>query len=336
MDGDAGNDTFWGGRGADEIEGNGGSDTLKDHQDIDILEDMIDHSAHIDVSLNLPDLSCNFVAIAESTSVPTNDTDPPVITLYGDNPLYVEITSGSYVDPGANVYDEYDGITSTATIDASQVNTLETGSYTVTFTASDIAGNTATGSRTVIVVNTVVPPINPPTEVWIQISHKYDDAEENHKSKIKLKSSDLDLVKKDGLVGLRFNNIPIDRGQVIENAFVQFTSEDKDYGTSNVTIYGHDTGNAPSFIEENGNISSRPATTTSVTWIIPDWDDEQNGTDQQTSNLKSIIQEIINRPDWSNGNSIVIIISDGDGKDKDAHTYEENPDKAAVLHITFT
>jgi len=259
-----------------------------------------------------------------------------VITLYDDNPLYVEINSGSYVDPGANVYDEYDGTTGSATIDASQVNTLETGSYTVTFTASDIAGNTATIYRTVIVVNAPTPPINPPTEVWIPISHKYDDAEEDHKSKITLKSSDLDLVGKDRLVGLRFNHIPIDSGQIIENAFVQFTSEDKDYGTSTVLIYGHDTGNAPSFTEENGNISSRPATSTSVSWIIPDWDDKQNGTDQQTSNLKSIIQEIINRPDWSSGNSIVIIISDGDGKDKDAHTYEKNPDKAAVLHITFT
>jgi len=336
MDGDDGNDIFWGGRGADEIDGgdSGFFDILNDHQDIDdVADDIDDHSPHIDVSLNLPDLSCNFVANAETS---TNDTTPPVITLYDDDPLYVEINSGSYVDPGANVFDEYDGITSTATIDASQVNTLETGSYTVTFTASDIAGNTATGSRTVIVVNTTVPPINPPTEVWIPISHKYDDAEEKHDSEVKLKSSDLDLVKKNGLVGLRFNDIPIDRGQVIENAFVQFTSEDKDYGTSNVTIYGHNTGNAPSFIEEDGNISSRPATTTSVTWIIPDWDDEQNGTDQQTSNLKSIIQEIINRPDWLYGNSIVIIISDGDGKDKDAHTYEKNPDKAAVLHITFT
>ncbi len=114
------------------------------------------------------------------------------------------------------------------------------------------------------------------------------------------------------------------------------TSEDRDHGTSTVLIYGHDTDNAPSFTGEDGNISSRAATSASVTWIIPDWDDEQNGTAQQTSDLKSILQEIINRPDWSSGNSIVIIISDGDGKDKDAHTYEKNPDKAAVLHITFT
>jgi len=332
MEGGSGDDRFFGGLGADSIDG--GS-----HVNGDILEDKDNNDIVINIETintgGVIDFSCNFVANAESTSASTNDTTSPVITLYDDDPLYVEINS-DYVDPGANVYDEYDGTSGSATIDASQVNTLETGSYQVTFTASDIAGNTAIVYRTVIVENTPTPPINPPTEVWIPISHKYDDAEEKHDSEVKLKSSDLDLVKKDGLVGLRFNDIPVERGQLIENAFVQFTSEDRDYGTSNVTIYGHDTGNAPSFTDEDGNISSRPATNTSVTWIIPDWDDEQNGIDQQTSNLKSIIQEIINRPDWSSGNSIVIIISDGDGKDKDAHTYEKNPDKAAVLHITFT
>ena len=55
---------------------------------------------------------------------------------------------------------------------------------------------------------------------------------------MELESSDLDLVKE--FVGLRFNGITVEQGQIIQHAYIQFTSEDGDNGATSVTIYRHD------------------------------------------------------------------------------------------------
>ena len=80
-----------------------------------------------------------FQGIAE---IPVVDPDfqVPVITLLGANPL--EIYKGAtFVDPGATVTDNVDA---TRTITGSgTVNTATVGIYTLTYTATDAAGNLA-------------------------------------------------------------------------------------------------------------------------------------------------------------------------------------------------
>ena len=82
----------------------------------------------------------------------TVDTTAPVITLAGDNPQTVELGS-SYSESGASTDDG-----TSVTIDSSAVNTSVVGSYTVTYDATDAAGNAATQvTRTVNVVDTTAP-----------------------------------------------------------------------------------------------------------------------------------------------------------------------------------
>jgi hypothetical protein len=57
------------------------------------------------------------------------------------------------------------------------------------------------------------------------------------------------------------------------------------------------------------------------------------GPDQQTPNIASIIQEIVNRPGWSSGNSIVIIVT-GTGE-RTAESYDGNPNGAPLLHLEY-
>ena len=92
------------------------------------------------------------------------DKAPPVITLNDANPLYIEWTSSSeatYFDPGANAYDEYDGIISSSSIvvNSSAVNMSALGSYPVTYNVSDSSGNAAQVTRTVVVRDTIAPVI---------------------------------------------------------------------------------------------------------------------------------------------------------------------------------
>ena len=87
------------------------------------------------------------------------DTTPPVITVTGDNPL--KITQGeTFSDPGATATDNRDDevkVTPTGTVDMDTV-----GNYTITYTATDKAGNKATATRTIHVVlpaDTIAPVI---------------------------------------------------------------------------------------------------------------------------------------------------------------------------------
>ena len=91
----------------------------------------------------------------------------PVITLTGDNPQLVT-TGSTYVELGATVTDNVDTGLS-AVIDSSAVNTALVGTYTVTYVATDAAGNTSSSSRTV----TVFTPVQVlPNAIWDQ--HNWD------------------------------------------------------------------------------------------------------------------------------------------------------------------
>jgi hypothetical protein len=82
------------------------------------------------------------------------DTEPPVITLIGANPIDHEMRT-TYVDPGATAEDNEDGNLSNAVqIDDSQVEENLPGSYTVFFSVSDNAGNLGSATRTVNVFAT--------------------------------------------------------------------------------------------------------------------------------------------------------------------------------------
>jgi hypothetical protein len=81
------------------------------------------------------------------------DHSPPVITLFGNNPMVIEVGS-KFVDPGA-VSDGNERITKSGF-----VNSHALGSYTINYTASDLAGNIGKTSRIVTVVDSTPPAIN--------------------------------------------------------------------------------------------------------------------------------------------------------------------------------
>ena len=114
-------------------------------------------------------------AINAVTSDGYNDNVPPVITVEGANPATVEL-GGTYSDPGASAMDAFHG--STPVTASGSVDTDTVGSYTITYTATDKNGNTATASRTVNVVDTTAPVVtvtgdNPAT---VELGDTYTDA----------------------------------------------------------------------------------------------------------------------------------------------------------------
>jgi endo-1,3(4)-beta-glucanase len=84
------------------------------------------------------------------------DTTPPLITLVGDSTINHE-QGTTYNEPGATANDVVDGavnVTISGSVGAAA------GSYTLTYSATDSVGNTASTNRTVIVADTQAPQIN--------------------------------------------------------------------------------------------------------------------------------------------------------------------------------
>lgn len=85
------------------------------------------------------------------------DRIAPVITLNGDNPIYIEVNKDIYIELGAIVTDNYDNSIQSSLEIISTVNPNKIGEYTVTYLATDSSGNTKEETRTVIVQDKTAP-----------------------------------------------------------------------------------------------------------------------------------------------------------------------------------
>ena len=70
------------------------------------------------------------------------------------------------------------------------------------------------------------------------------------------------------------------------------------------------TANAKPFANVKHNITSRRKTAASVKWSPEPWSvGDERSEKQRTPDLSSLIQEVVNQPDWKKGNALVFIIS---------------------------
>ena len=102
------------------------------------------------------------------------DTTPPVITINGDNAVEAEVGQ-DYTDAGATAEDKVDGSVEVTT--SGKVDDAKLGTYTLTYTATDKAGNKASITRSIRVVDTTPPviTINGPEHVNLNVGDPYED-----------------------------------------------------------------------------------------------------------------------------------------------------------------
>lgn len=169
------------------------------------------------------------------------------------------------------------------------------------------------------------------------MNSSFDDVEESSSGWIYLDSTDLELVYDANLqkVGLRFTGLNLPAGAVITNAYIRFTVDETSSESMSLQIQGEASPNAAAFTETTGDVSSRLRTQNSVIWSPAPWTSlGTSGADQSTPNLAPVLQEIINQPGWSSGNSLVIIISGNTGH-RVAKAFEDDPSATALLHIEY-
>lgn len=233
-------------------------------------------------------------------------------------------TSWSQVSgPGTVVFSDDSALVTSATFSAS-------GAYVLRLSASD--GLLQSSADVTVTVNPA-----PGTGVFeVRVAASTDDAEERPTGNIALTSSDLELVQ-DGnaqTVGMRFNGLTIPQGATILNAFVQFQVDETSTVATSLSLQGEASDNAITFAGTNSNISSRPRTAAAVPWNPPAWSTVgQAGPEQRTPDLAPVVQEIVDRTGWSNGNSLVFIVT-GTGS-RVAESFNGAAAAAALLRIEY-
>jgi hypothetical protein len=107
------------------------------------------------ITYNVTDSSGN-TAISVTRTINVVDAASPVITVLGSNSVTINLGS-TYSDAGATAIDDVDGNLTSSIVTTGTVNPNVEGTYTITYSVSDAAGNTATATRTVTVVNPATP-----------------------------------------------------------------------------------------------------------------------------------------------------------------------------------
>jgi hypothetical protein len=170
-----------------------------------------------------------------------------------------------------------------------------------------------------------------------RVSTSSDDAEESITGNVSLESNDLELVldRSNQFVGLRFNEINLPPRANVISAYIQFRAARATSETTSLMIQGEAGDNAATFTTNEGDISTRPRTSAFVAWSPEGWlVKDATGPNQRTPDIASVIQEIIQRPGWKSGNSLVILIT-GSGI-RIAEAYDGRPFAAPLLHVEYT
>lgn len=145
--------------------------------------------------------------------------------------------------------------------------------------------------------------------------------------------------------GMRFTNITIPQGATINSALLELVAKFASTGeTVNTRISAEDIDDAPTFADDAAAFDTRYSTHTAA---IVDWDNIGGwsaGDTYDSPEIKTVIQEIVDRAGWASGNDIVIFWEDFDNRStitsgdplKEPYSYNGSPTYAPKLVIEYT
>lgn len=139
------------------------------------------------------------------------------------------------------------------------------------------------------------------------------------------------------LSGFRFNDVQLPQGATITAARLKFVSQSFNTTATDFSVKGELSTNSSAFASGNNNLSDRTLTTASTTWNtdneFPVSGDVINSTD-----VSSVVQEIVNQPGWCGGNSLSLIIegsSTDAGSARKVLSADEGSGSAAQLILEY-
>jgi hypothetical protein len=152
--------------------------------------------------------------------------------------------------------------------------------------------------------------------------------------------------------GHRFQSVAVPQGATISSAYITLTCQNGNGSTTvNAVITGEDTDDAAAFSNLAdyqsrrgtvvGGANDNNITSAQVAWNnISSW---VTDIEYSSPDIKTIIQEIVNRPGWTSGNDMVLFVDDHadtsthtDGNVRVWYNYDLSTTKSAKLVIEYT
>ena len=133
--------------------------------------------------------------------------------------------------------------------------------------------------------------------------------------------------------GFHFTNLQIPSSSSITSAYLELTAKASDSSALSLTIKGLAADNPGSFFAP-GDVRNKAKTAASVSWgSVPSWTAESK---YQSADIASIIQELVNRSGWVNGNSMSLEVSGtSTSARRRAYAWDGGKAKAARLIVKF-
>ena len=288
--------------------------------------------------LGLPPVSDALMTAALQVSDTTTNSAPivtnpgPQTSTLGDTvTLAIEATD---LDEDPLTYSAT-GLPPTLTIDAETGIVTGTTTAVGTYVATVIADDLLTAGDATF--TWIVRPVSSGT-VDVRVTTGFDDIEEiAGTGQMYLDSSDLEFVTDSSYmgnqsVGIRFNDIQIPQGATITSSHVVVVADETDSAATSLEIRAEASDDAGPFTMTAFDLTNRPKTTAAVAWPnVPAW--TSVGEAHTTPSLASVVQEVVNRPGWEPGNSVVIVVT-GYGE-RTAESFEGDATRAALLHVEY-
>lgn len=104
----------------------------------------------------------------------------------------------------------------------------------------------------------------------------------------------------DEWAGVRLT-LAVDQGETINSATLTVDYLSSPNADGDVIIYGEDVDDSAAFTTSINNVKSRTKTTANL-------EDTGDGSLSQDFDVRTIVQEIVDRPGWSNGNTLAFLL----------------------------
>jgi type IV pilus assembly protein PilY1 len=118
------------------------------------------------------------------------------------------------------------------------------------------------------------------------------------------------------LTGLRYLNMNIPQGAIIQSAYLQMTSPVNATGDATILIRGQYADNPVRFTgaayDLANRLSSQP-TTAGVNWTIPSTQPWSTNNKYNSADITAIVQELVNHPSWDNNDAMVFLFDHQSG-----------------------
>lgn len=174
-----------------------------------------------------------------------------------------------------------------------------------------------------------------PTEVRATVDRVRDDANEEPGA-LRRGAARLDLGWAGTLPTITGVRVALDvpAGATIVSAHLQVTAAQPGTGLAAVSLTAEDTGDAPKISATPGTLRGRTRIPAAVTWSIDDWlESGARGEAQRSPDLASILQHLVDRPDWKSGNHMLLLL-EGAGK-RSAHAFQTGSTEAPTLVVEY-